>query len=50
MVSKLILIAPTWQGPLRVMGLPTVVRNGAPINYDKVGQTWTKYPLFFRVK
>ncbi len=28
MVSKLILIAPTWQGPLRVMGLPTVVRNG----------------------
>ena len=28
MVSKLILIAPTWQGPLRVMGLPTVIRNG----------------------
>ena len=28
MVSKLILIAPTWQGPLRVMGLPDGVRNG----------------------
>ena len=27
-VSKLILIAPTWQGPLRVMGLPDRVRNG----------------------
>ena len=27
-VSKLILIAPTWQGPLRVMGLPDGVRNG----------------------
>ncbi len=28
MVSKLILIAPTWQGPLKVMGLPDGVRNG----------------------
>ncbi|MEM9275327.1 MAG: alpha/beta hydrolase [Cyanobacteria bacterium P01_F01_bin.143] len=27
-VSKLILIAPTWQGPLRAMGLPDGVRNG----------------------
>ena len=27
-VSKLILIAPTWQGPLRVMGLPDGVRDG----------------------
>lgn len=27
-VSQLILIAPTWQGPLRVMGLPDGVRNG----------------------
>ena len=27
-ISKLVLISPTWQGPLRVMGLPTVVRNG----------------------
>ena len=27
-VSKLILIAPTWQGPLRVMDLPDGVRNG----------------------
>ena len=28
MVSKLILVAPTWQGPLRVMGLPDSVRKG----------------------
>jgi pimeloyl-ACP methyl ester carboxylesterase len=27
-VCKLILIAPTWQGPLRVMGLPSGIRNG----------------------
>lgn len=27
-ISQLILIAPTWQGPLRVMGLPDRVRNG----------------------
>ncbi|BAZ44989.1 hypothetical protein NIES4102_20060 [Chondrocystis sp. NIES-4102] len=27
-VSKLILVAPTWQGPLKVMGLPDVMRNG----------------------
>ncbi len=27
-VSKLILVAPTWQGPLRVMGLPDGLRNG----------------------
>ncbi len=27
-IYQLILIAPTWQGPLRVMGLPDGVRNG----------------------
>jgi len=27
-ISQLILIAPTWQAPLRVMGLPDRVRNG----------------------
>ena len=27
-VSKIILVAPTWQGPLRVMGLPDGIRNG----------------------
>jgi len=27
-ISQLILIAPTWQGPLRVMGLPDAIRNG----------------------
>ena len=28
LVSKLILVAPTWQGPLRVMGLPDEIRSG----------------------
>ncbi|MEL6930614.1 MAG: alpha/beta hydrolase [Cyanobacteria bacterium J06600_6] len=28
LVSKLVLVAPTWQGPLRVMGVPDGVRNG----------------------
>ncbi|WP_036487233.1 alpha/beta fold hydrolase [Myxosarcina sp. GI1] len=28
LIFQLILIAPTWQGPLRVMGLPDGVRNG----------------------
>jgi pimeloyl-ACP methyl ester carboxylesterase len=28
LVAKLILVAPTWQGPLRVMGLPDGLRNG----------------------
>ena len=28
LIYQLILIAPTWQGPLRVMGLPDGVRNG----------------------
>ncbi|WP_013322816.1 alpha/beta fold hydrolase [Gloeothece verrucosa] len=27
LVSKLILVAPTWQGPLKVMGLPEEMRN-----------------------
>ncbi|NES23627.1 MAG: alpha/beta hydrolase [Symploca sp. SIO3E6] len=27
LISQLILVAPTWQGPLRVMGLPETVRN-----------------------
>lgn len=28
LVSKIILIAPTWCGPLKVMGLPDIARNG----------------------
>lgn len=28
LVTQIILIAPTWQGPLRVMGLPASIRNG----------------------
>ena len=28
LISKIIFIAPTWQGPLRVMGLPVEIRNG----------------------
>jgi pimeloyl-ACP methyl ester carboxylesterase len=40
-VSKLILVAPTWQGPLRVMGLPDGVRNGIKniVRSPLLGQT-----------
>jgi pimeloyl-ACP methyl ester carboxylesterase len=40
-VSKLILIAPTWQGPLRVMGLPDEIRNGVKnlVRSPLLGQT-----------
>ncbi|MGB7444198.1 MAG: alpha/beta hydrolase [Coleofasciculaceae cyanobacterium] len=40
-VSKLILVAPTWQGPLRVMGLPEGVRNGVKnmVRSPILGQT-----------
>lgn len=40
-ISKLILIAPTWQGPLRVMGLPDEVRNGVKnlVRSPIIGQT-----------
>lgn len=40
-VSKLILIAPTWQGPLRVMGLPDGMRNGVKnlVRSPLLGQT-----------
>lgn len=40
-VSKIVLIAPTWQGPLRVMGLPLVVRSGVRnlVRSPIVGQT-----------
>ena len=40
-ISKLILIAPTWQGPLRVMGLPETVRNGIKnlVRSPLLGQT-----------
>jgi pimeloyl-ACP methyl ester carboxylesterase len=40
-ISKLILIAPTWQGPLRVMGLPDGVRNGVKnlVRSPVIGQT-----------
>ena len=31
-------------------GLKAKVDEGVPINYDKVGQTWTKYPQFFGVE
>jgi pimeloyl-ACP methyl ester carboxylesterase len=41
LVSKLILIAPTWQGPLRVMGLPEEIRNGVKnlVRSPLLGQT-----------
>jgi pimeloyl-ACP methyl ester carboxylesterase len=40
-VSKLILVAPTWQGPLRVMGLPDGVRHGVKnlVRSPLLGQT-----------
>ena len=40
-LSKLILIAPTWQGPLRVMGLADGVRNGVKnlVRLPIIGQT-----------
>jgi pimeloyl-ACP methyl ester carboxylesterase len=40
-VSQLILVAPTWQGPLRVMGLPDGVRNGVKnlVRSPLLGQT-----------
>lgn len=40
-VSKIVLVAPTWQGPLRVMGLPSVVRSGVRnlVRSPIVGQT-----------
>jgi pimeloyl-ACP methyl ester carboxylesterase len=40
-VSKLILVAPTWQGPLRVMGVPDGVRNGVKnlVRSPLLGQT-----------
>ena len=40
-VSKLILVAPTWRGPLRVMGLPDGVRNGVKnlVRSPILGQT-----------
>ncbi len=41
LVSQLILVAPTWQGPLRVMGLPDGVRNGVKnlVRSPLLGQT-----------
>ncbi len=41
LVSKLVLVAPTWQGPLRVMGLPDGVRNGVKnlVRSPLLGQT-----------
>ncbi len=43
-VSKLILIAPTWQGPLRVMGLPDGMRNGVK---NLVRSPWLGQTLYY---
>jgi pimeloyl-ACP methyl ester carboxylesterase len=53
-VSKLILIAPTWQGPLRVMGLPDGIRNGVKnlVRSPIIGQTlyyFNTTPSFLRL-
>ncbi|MEL4896336.1 alpha/beta fold hydrolase [Crocosphaera sp. Alani8] len=43
-ISQLILIAPTWQGPLRVMGLPDGVRNGVK---NLVRSPWIGQGLYY---
>jgi pimeloyl-ACP methyl ester carboxylesterase len=53
-VSKLILVAPTWQGPLRVMGLPDGIRNGVKnlVRSPIIGQTlyyFNTTPSFLRL-
>jgi pimeloyl-ACP methyl ester carboxylesterase len=53
-VSQLILVAPTWQGPLRVMGLPPGVRNGVKnlVRSPIIGQTlyyFNTTPSFLRL-
>ena len=53
-VSKLILVAPTWQGPLRVMGLPDGIRNGIKdlVRSPLLGQTlyyFNTRPSFLRL-
>ena len=59
LVSQLILIAPTWQGPLRVMGLPDSIRNGvknlvrslkvaaSPIACNRTNFILSQYNSFF---
>ena len=53
-VSKLILVAPTWQGPLKVMGLPDGVRNGVKtlVRLPLIGQALyhlNTTPFFLRL-
>ncbi|NEO44458.1 MAG: alpha/beta fold hydrolase, partial [Moorea sp. SIO4A3] len=43
-ISKLILVAPTWKGPLRVMGLPDGVRNGVK---NLVRSPWLGQTLYY---
>ncbi|EGJ33708.1 MULTISPECIES: alpha/beta hydrolase [Moorena] len=43
-ISKLILVAPTWKGPLRVMGLPDGVRNGVK---NLVRSPWLGQSLYY---
>ncbi len=54
MVAKLVLIAPTWQGPLRVMGLPNTIRDGVKnlVRSPVVGQLlyyFNTTPSFLRL-
>lgn len=53
-VSKLILVAPTWKGPLKVMGLPDGVRNGVKtlVRLPLIGQVLyylNTTPFFLRL-
>ncbi|NEP54260.1 MAG: alpha/beta hydrolase [Moorea sp. SIO3C2] len=43
-ISKLILVAPTWKGPLRAMGLPDGVRNGVK---NLVRSPWLGQSLYY---
>ena len=42
----LVAIPPTTYDIVRLDG-SLVIEAGAPINLDKVGQAWTKYPQFW---
>ena len=44
LVSQVILVAPTWQGPLRVMGLPSGFRNGVK---NLVRSPWLGQTLYY---
>jgi hypothetical protein len=47
-INYLMTIKDPWEYRLIAkLKLRLVIYREAPINYDKVGQAWTKYPQFF---